>query len=28
VRSGGKELALELDQSGYAAFEPAAKAVA
>ncbi len=28
VRSGGKELALELDQSGYAAFEPAAQAVA
>jgi Fe-S cluster assembly ATP-binding protein len=28
VRSGGKELALELERSGYAAFEPAAKAVA
>jgi Fe-S cluster assembly ATP-binding protein len=28
VRSGGKELALELERSGYAAFEPVAKAVA
>ena len=28
VRSGGKELALELERSGYAAFEPAEKAVA
>jgi Fe-S cluster assembly ATP-binding protein len=28
VRSGGKELAVELERSGYAAFEPAAKAVA
>jgi Fe-S cluster assembly ATP-binding protein len=28
VRRGGKELALELERSGYAAFEPAAKAVA
>ena len=28
VRSGGKELALELERSGYAAFEPATKAVA
>jgi Fe-S cluster assembly ATP-binding protein len=28
VRSGGKELAIELERSGYAAFEPAAKAVA
>jgi Fe-S cluster assembly ATP-binding protein len=28
VRSGGKELAQELERSGYAAFEPAAKAVA
>jgi Fe-S cluster assembly ATP-binding protein len=28
VRSGGKELALELEGSGYAAFEPVAKAVA
>jgi Fe-S cluster assembly ATP-binding protein len=28
VRSGGKELALELERSGYAAFEPIAEAVA
>jgi Fe-S cluster assembly ATP-binding protein len=28
VRSGGKELALELERQGYAAFEPAEKAVA
>jgi Fe-S cluster assembly ATP-binding protein len=28
VRSGGKELAQELERSGYAAFEPAEKAVA
>jgi Fe-S cluster assembly ATP-binding protein len=28
VRRGGKELALELERSGYAAFEPAEKAVA
>ena len=28
VRSGGKELALELERQGYAAFEPVAKAVA
>jgi Fe-S cluster assembly ATP-binding protein len=28
VRSGGKELALELERSGYAAFGPVAKAVA
>jgi Fe-S cluster assembly ATP-binding protein len=28
VRSGGKELALELERSGYTAFEPAEKAVA
>jgi Fe-S cluster assembly ATP-binding protein len=28
VRSGGKELALELERSGYAAFEPLAAAVA
>jgi Fe-S cluster assembly ATP-binding protein len=28
VRSGGKELAVELERSGYAAFEPAEKAVA
>jgi Fe-S cluster assembly ATP-binding protein len=28
VRSGGKELAIELERSGYAAFEPVAKAVA
>jgi len=28
VRSGGKELALELERSGYAAFEPTAEAVA
>ena len=28
VRSGGKDLALELERSGYAAFEPVAKAVA
>jgi Fe-S cluster assembly ATP-binding protein len=28
VRSGGKELALELERSGYAAFEPAEQAVA
>ena len=28
VRSGGKELALELERAGYAAFEPAEKAVA
>jgi Fe-S cluster assembly ATP-binding protein len=28
VRSGGKELALELERSGYAAFEPTEKAVA
>jgi Fe-S cluster assembly ATP-binding protein len=28
VRSGGKELALELERSGYAAFEPVEKAVA
>ena len=28
VRSGGKELAQELEHAGYAAFEPAEKAVA
>jgi Fe-S cluster assembly ATP-binding protein len=28
VRSGGKELAIELERSGYAAFEPVEKAVA
>jgi Fe-S cluster assembly ATP-binding protein len=28
ARSGGKELAQELERQGYAAFEPVAKAVA